>query len=400
MSKPVERLLLIVLIVGLLAADVVATHNLLTSRFPGHNDFMVPWEAARGFWIDNVPLYSQQSTDNIQTRIYGHPVGEEKFPNYFSYPFYAIFELLPLVFFPYDWASALWMVALEACLVGALFLLFDLYRWKPGPLLLALLVVWTLAVYPAARSLILGQVSTTVYLFELLAIWALVRRRDRLAAVMLAFSTVKPQMGFLIVPFLLLWALSRRRIRFVRIFGVTFLLLVGLSFVLQSSWLGGWLFELRRYESYTAVGSPVWVIAQHYLHLGSTGELILSLPLYALALWSWYSVIIRRRDERWLWAVALTLALTHLVAPRTATPHFIVYVIPLVFYLSVLARRGRTVWAVLLLIALLVLPWLHFITTVQGEFEAPATYLPIPILSLVALWLTRRLWWRAAPEPT
>ncbi len=399
MTRPVQRLILVIVIVGLLVADVVATHNLLTSRFPGHNDFMVPWEAARGFWIDNVPVYSQQSTDNIQTRIYGHPVGAEKFPNYFSYPFYTVVEMLPFVFVAYDWASALWMAALEACLIGALFLLCDLYRWKPGPLMLALLVVWTLAVYPAARSLILGQVSTTVYLFEVLAIWAVVRRHDRLAGVMLACSTIKPQMGYLIVPFLLLWALSWRRFRFVAAFTVTFLLLVGLSFVLQPSWVSGWLFELRRYESYTAVGSPIWVIAQYYLHLGPTGELLLDLPFYALALWSWYGVIIRRQNERWTWAVALTLAVTHLVAPRTATPHFIVYTIPLIFYLAALARRGRTLWSVLLLIALLILPWLHFVTTVQGEFEAPATYLPIPLLSLLALWLTRRLWWRAALAP-
>jgi hypothetical protein len=399
MSKPIERAILIVLIAAVLIGDVIATHNLLTRRFPGHNDFMVPWEAARGFWLDNVPVYSPQSTDNIQTRIYGHPVGDSQFPNYYSYPFYTLFEMLPLVFFSYDWASAIWMVLLEACLVGALFLLIDLYRWKPGPVMLALLVVWTLAVYPAARSLILGQVSTTVYFFEVLAIWALVKRRDGLAGTILAFSTLKPQMGFLIVPFLLLWALSRRRFRFVRVFIISFVLLVGLSFTLQPSWLGGWLFELRRYESYTAVGSPVWVIAQYYLHLGSVGELVLDVPFVLLALWSWYSVILRRQNERWMWAVALTLAVTHLVAPRTATPHFIVYAIPFVFYLAVLARRGRIGWAVLLLIAVLALPWLHFAMTVQGEFESAATYLPIPFLSLIALWLTRRLWWRAALAP-
>ena len=400
MTRRYERWIVVGLVVALLVADVIATRQLLTSRFPGHNDFMVPWEAARGFWINNVPVYSQRSTDNIQTRIYGRPVGEEKFPNYFSYPFYAIGEMLPFVFLPYDWASAAWMVTLEACLVGALFLLLDLYRWKPGPLLLALLVVWTLAVYPAARSLILGQVSTSVYLLEVLALWALLRRHDRLAAVALAVSTLKPQMGFLIVPFLLLWALSRRRLGFVRIFVVTFVLLVGLSFVLQPNWIVGWLFELRRYESYTAVGSPVWVIAQHTLRLGSTGELLLGLPFYALALWSWYGVIVRRQNERWMWAVAVTLAVTHLVAPRTATPHFILYAVPLIFYCTVLARRGRGLWAVVLLLVTLILPWLHFVATVQGEFEAPATYVPIPFLSILALWQTRRLWWRdgLAPE--
>jgi hypothetical protein len=48
------------------------------------------------------------------------------------------------------------------------------------------------------------------------------------------------------------------------------------------------------------------------------------------------------------------------------------------------------------LLALLILPWLHFIATVQGEFEHPAVYLPLPFAMFILLWFTRRLWWQRA----
>ena len=56
-------------------------------------------------------------------------------------------------------------------------------------------------------------------------------------------------------------------------------------------------------------------------------------------------------------------------------------------------------YVALLLLALLVLPWLHFLVTVEGEFEHPTVYLPLPFLMVILIWITRRLWWARAPRP-
>nr|MCU0514590.1 hypothetical protein [Anaerolineae bacterium] len=123
---------------------------------------------------------------------------------------------------------------------------------------------------------------------------------------------------------------------------------------------------------------------------GQALDLVLTGLLYALLLWVWSGVLVQRRAERWLWAVVMTLVITHLVAPRTATPHYVIFIIPLIFYLRQMSR-GR---AALLLLALLVLPWLHFLVTVTGKFEHPTVYLPVPFLTLALLWWTRRRWWQ------
>src|SRR5262249_42257287 len=160
---------------------------------------------------DGLNPYGDQASLNIQKQIYGRPSLPNEDPGYFVYPFYTVFLLWPLVYMPYAWASAIWMVLLEMLLIVALYLLLDLFRWRPSPLMTALLTVWTLLFYFAARGLILGQIGLLVYFLEVLTFWALTKKRDSLAGVALAISTVKPQMGFPIIPFLLLWAERERR---------------------------------------------------------------------------------------------------------------------------------------------------------------------------------------------
>ncbi len=388
-----QRAVAAILLLLLLAAAVVLTHNSLTAPYPGLNDFMSRWEGARSYWIDGLNPYGEEASVNIQQRIYGRLAEADEDPGYFAYPMYMVLLVGPLVFMDYAWASAIWMVLLEACLIAALILALDFFHWKPRPWLLAILLLWTLVLYYAARGLILGQPGLLVYFLEILTLWGLARERDRLAGVALALSTIKPQMGFLLVPLLLLWALQARRWRFVLAFVIAFGLLFGLSFVMQPSWLGDWLAQVQVYSSYTALGSPVWIVTQYYLGLGTLGEWAVNLVFYGWMLWAWAGLL-RGQGERFWWVVVLTLTVTHLVAPRTATPHYVVFILPLIFYFS----RMKVRWVVLSLLALFLLPWLHFVTTVQGEFEHPTVYLPLPFLMAALLWWTRRLWWQYAPR--
>lgn len=394
--------LLLVLVVG----NVILTHNLLTAPYPGHNDFMSRWEGARSFWVDGLNPYGDQASLNIQMQIFGRASVEGEDPGFFVYPFYINFFLLPLVYMSYAWASAIWMVLLEVCLIVSTFLLLSVYQWRPLPWLLALLVLWNILEYYAGRGLLLGQVGITVYLCEVVTLWALAKNRDTLAGVALAMSTFKPQMGFLIVPFLILWGLRARRWPFVSAFAVTLGVFMMLSFAFQPAWLGDWVAQMRLYPEYTAAaypdtGSPVWIVMQHYLGLGDVGEWTLNLVLLMPMLWAWYGVLVQRRDEHFMWALMLTLTVTHLVALRTATTHFVVFIIPLIFYFKIIAQRNRwgSLWVALILLALLILPWAQFLITVQGRdsLEHPVMFLPPTFGLYFVLLLTRRLWWQSAP---
>jgi len=410
-----NQLLLTLLIIVVFVVNVIGTYNTLTRPFPGHNDFLSRWEGARSFWVDGLNPYGDEASLNIQEMIYGRAVTELEDPGFFAYPFYTVFLLLPIVGIAYSWASAIWMVLLEFCLIGALFLLLNTFSWRPKPLLLGLLTLWTLFSYFPARGLLLGQPGHLVYLLEVFTLWALWKKSDRAAGFALALSTIKPQMGYLLVPFLLLWGLREKRWQFVGGFVVSFGVLMLASFLIIPTWLTDWLDQVALYPGYTQIGGPVWVIS-NYAWLGineATGlwevrggfgdaiQLVLDVLFYGFMLWTWFTVLIQRKSERWWWAVMITLTITHLVAPRTASPHFVVFIIPMIFWLRELTakyRRRGTLWATLILIALFIQQWAHFLLTVDGEFEHPTIYLPTPFLVLMLLWVTRHLWWEKSPE--
>jgi len=399
-QSQVRSMILILITAVFFAGAVVVAHNMLTEPFPGHNDFMSRWEGARSFWVDHLNPYGDEASLNIQKQIYGRAVVEGEDPGFFAYPMYTAVLVWPLVYMDYAWASAIWMVLLAAFLIGSLFFLMDLFKWRIASWLLGILCIWVLFFYYSARGLILGQVGVVVYFLELVALWAIIKDKNTLAGIALAISTVKPQMGFLIVPFFLLWGLRYRRWKFIASFGVTMLVLLAVSFVLQPSWLGDWLKQLGNYTSYTALGSPVWIITSYYLHLGGWAELLVSglLGLSMLVTWYW---VLRGHPEQFMWAAVMTLTVTHLIAPRTATPHYVVFIIPLMFYFAMLVQRNRqrgNLWVVLWLVVLLVVPWVHFLLTVDKHFEHPSIYLPLPFIIFFLLWYTRRLWWKNAPE--
>ena len=401
----IKWLVLAGLLALLLVGNVVVTHDVLTAPYPGHNDFMSRWEGARSFWVDGLNPYGDGASLNIQRRIYGRAAIGDEDPGLFAYPFYAVFILWPLSYIPYAWAAAIWMVLLEVCLIGSLFLIMDMYRWRPPLWVRAMLVLWMLLVYFSARGLLLGQVGIVVYLFQALALWALAKERDTLAGMALAFSTLKPQMAFLIVPFLLLWALRAHRRKMVLAFGVTFGVLVLASFLFLPSWLGDWIAQVRLYPQYTAAaypdtGSPVWIVFNYYMGLGAAGEWVVNLFFCGLMLWAWFTVLIQNRQERLMWVLMVTLTVTHLVVLRTATTHFVVFVIPLIFYLKLITKRNRRrgyLWVMGILLASLVLPWVHFLVTVRDSLEHPTLFLPATFGMMVLLWFTRKAWWNADP---
>jgi hypothetical protein len=402
------------LILGILfVLMTVVTHDVFTAPYPGHNDFVSRYIPLRAFWLEGIDPYSDVATARIHQVIYGRAALPTEDPGLFAYPFYILFVLLPVMPLDYAWASAVFMVALEFMLLGALFALLDLFQWRPKPILLGVLLLFTLLSYFPMRGLLLGQPGVVVYGLQVGVLWALAKKRDGLAGVLLALSTIKPQMGYLFVPLIGLWGLFTARWHFVGLSAGTFGALILASFVFLPSWFSEWLAQVALYPTYTALGSPLWILA-HYAWLdkdpitglwgvqggfGAVLDLLFSAMAYGYLAWAWWGVLIQGKRERVLWAIALTLIMTHLVAPRTATPHYVIFFIPLIFGLRewTLRRKRQASWGAPLLLLLIALAqWAHFLLTVDGEFEHPSVYLPTALAALAFMVITRRWWWQDA----
>lgn len=130
------------------------------------------------------------------------------------------------------------------------------------------------------------------------------------------------------------------------------------------------------------LGTPRWV------------EWALGAAVSALLFGLWWRS--RKTEPRgMLWVTGVTLLATHFLSPRTATTHFIVFLLPLFMVFEVWRNRspGQSKWWVsVTLLVTMVGSWALFLATVQGEQESAMNYLPIPLALLAALWSVRTRW--------
>ncbi|MFN8380279.1 MAG: glycosyltransferase family 87 protein [Anaerolineae bacterium] len=390
--------LVLILLVGLIAimlvVNVVASHEFLTEPFPGFNDYATPWEAARSFFYEGVDPYSAQASLNIQTLLYGGPATSDQQPNHYAYPFYTLAVAWPLIHIEYAWATAIWLVVSESLLIGALALLLMAYQWRPSPLVLVALVLVSLLSYPGARGLILGQVSHLVYFLLAALVWSLARSKNWLAGFILALTTLKPQLSVFVVAFVVLWALMSRRWSLLGALALTMAVLIGMSFLLLPGWVGGFVDQLLLYPSYIEVSTPAQVVSWLFGGAARPVELILNVVGLVLLVVTWWQLLISRHSERFAWTLMLTLVMSQLIGLRTATPHFVVLLIPLIWYFKMLDRQGRNLWTLLILLGIFLLPWIQFVLTVDGRQENPWMFVPLPFVMLILLLATRRAWWK------
>ncbi len=384
---------------GLIILIALAGLTWMNFRFsaqnPGGNDFLARWNGARYWVTQHVSPYADPVGLSTQMLIYNHPAdpsrGEDK--NLFVYPFYSLIFFGPFGWLDFTSARAIWMTLLECSLVAAVFLALRLARWKISPLGSAGLILFSLFWYPGVRTLILGQYSGINVILILGGLLLVQQKKDVPAGILLALSTSKPQMVFLLIPFTLIWGFSTRRWKLLAsLLGGLALLCLG-SLILLPSWPVEWLAQMREYPTYTGrIGTVVAIIAGAIPSASS----IISIVLYLLlAIWlaiAWIQVWGKNRDG-FIWTALLTLVISNLVAFRTATPHYVAF-LPILFMLGKfiserspgIARLFTGLFFGLLLVGL----WIVFLVTIQGNLESGLNYVPLPILSLAALaWLRR-----------
>jgi len=365
-------------------ADAVAH-----SRPRGNLSDLYPrWLGARELLQHGRNPYSAEITREIQLGYYGRPLDparaeDPKDQQGFAYPAYVVFLLAPSIDLPFDTVQKALRCLLIVLAVSTVLLWLYVLRWKlsrgTGLILIVLMLGWL----PMVQGIKLQQLSLLVA--GLLAAcgaclaggWLL------LAGGLLALATIKPQLTWPLVLWLLLWAGSawRSRRRFVFGFGLVMLLLLGGAQLLLPGWLRMFAEALGQYHRYTQNQSVlVW-------SFGSIAGRILeavSLLFCALCIWP-----VRRElasSAAFGRAFALVMALTVVIVPMFA-PYNQVLLAPAILALlrseisgdPILpaVRRARRVGGFLL-----VWPW---IATVG--------------LSLAYLWLTPAVRQRVWPMP-
>ncbi len=382
-----------ILALGLLAALSVVNYR-FSQQNPGGNDFLARWMGAH-YWVTRgISPYDSQVSLASQQMIYGRPANLENGEDiaHFVYPLNSMLFFGPFGPLDYTLARALWMTLLEACLAVAALVSLRIAGWRVGRLWVIGLVLFSLFWYPGVRTIILGQFSGINALLILLALLLIQDGRDVPAGILLALSTAKPQMSFLILPFALLWGLSTRRYRLVWSTLISLAALMAVTLALLPSWPLQFLAQLREYPTYTTrIGSLVVETARLLPGLQLPASILLHLALAGYLLTEW-ALALGKDARRFVWVALLTLVFTNFVATRTATPHFVA-LMPAYFLLFRFVSERRPRLAPLMntlgLLLLLVGQWALFLLTVVGSEEHVALYYPAPLLALLSLWLAR-----------
>lgn len=403
-TKPTLNTLWIILSAVILLGLLTAANYQYSKQNPGGTDFMVHWMGTRTYLMDGLSPYSDETSLKIQTFTYGRAAGPGEHELRVAYPLYSMFLFMPFAAAAdFNLARALWMTVLEVSLVGLSLISIQLTDWKPSLLMLGVFLGFSLLWYHAVRPLILGNAVILVAVMLAGVLLAIRKRADELAGVLLAFSTIKPQVVALFIVFILFWAVANRRWKLVGWFFGILALLVATASLLIPDWILQNLREILRYPGYNPPGTlgaalAVWLPdAGKRIGWAVTGVLSLVLLLE----WN----MARRANFRgFLWAACLTLAASLWIGIQTDPGNFIVAFPGIVLTFSLWDKRWRVggkkiiyAFSAVLMVGI----WATFLATVEYSYQpiqSPVMFIPLPLALFVMLYWVR--WWAVRPPST
>lgn len=388
-----QWLVLGILFVALFIAGSAAVYFFFSSQIPGANDFYSRWVGGCALLREELNPYSEEVTLRIQQGMYGRPAHPDEDQAAFAYPLYSLLFFFPLCATEnYALVQAIWLWLLFITLLAAAAISMQVIHWRPQKWLWPVILLWAVLMYHSFRALILGQFAVWVFLALVSALWAIQRGHDGWAGLLLALSAVKPQMVYLAIPWILLWAAGQRRWRLWVGFAAGMAGLVLGTMLLLPTWIPDFVRQATAYPDYTVYGSLTWIIVQQWLGLGPAVEYatlaLVALGSLLLAWQLWW-----RGYAHMLWLLGLLLIVTNLVTPRIATTNYILLIPYALWGLRQMQTSWRTwgTWAVIGSLAIsFVGLWALFFATLQGDFEAWPTYIPFPLAIALLLFLIWR----------
>ena len=256
-------------------------------------DLYPRWMGTRELLLNRRNPYGPEVSHEIQIGFYGHPI-EQSYDQpeseildeqRFVYPVYVVFLLAPTVNVDFPVLQSWAPLILAGLTAISVWLWAGTFRWQPSPVALAALILFVLSTPQIAQGLRLRQLGLVVAFLIALSTWAVVRQHFFLAGVLLAFSTIKPQMVVLCLAWFLIWVLGdwKKRSPLAAGFSATFLSLAGAGELLLPGWPRYFLDGLAAYRKYFPTTSILRLILGNWIGGAVSVFLVLLLVVYACA---------------------------------------------------------------------------------------------------------------------
>jgi hypothetical protein len=396
--------MIIPILIGILATLIVLTwiNYRYSIQNPGGSDFLPRWVGTRQFLMKAQSPYSDATTQEIQQRFYGRLALSDEDQVLFVYPFYSIFIFGPYALFSdYDMARAVWMTTLEASIILIAAAAISLSRWRLSPFMLMILLIFAALWYYNVRALINANASILVGLLIVGTFLAIRAGQDSWAGLLLALTTIKPQVVILLVLFILIWSISERRWLLFWSFLGNLALMVAITSLLITDWTWQNFRQVMAYPEYTLPGTPGAIFIQWLPGVGKQLGWALTIFLTTTLIWEWR--VARKKDFHWfLWTACLTLVVTTMIGIRTATENYVVLFPALVLVFAAWDQEwgvfGRGLIGFSCVLLFFGVWWLFLATLERGDqpVQSSIMFFPLPVFLLVGLYWIR--WWVLRPE--
>lgn len=221
-------------------------------------DFYPIWLTSREWIHNHRDPYGPEMASEIQTGLFGRPLDASIPSDYkdlrrFAHPAFTDLLFWPLAELPFPISRIVVVCLLAAMTFASVLLWLRALAWHPAWSGYGVILLLALCSYPALEGLYAGQLGLMVAFLLAAAILALQRDRFLLAGILMALTTIKPQVTALVILYLLLWSLHdwRARGRFCLGMFSTLVLLVGTSLAVSPHWIQSWIHTVLAYRHYT-----------------------------------------------------------------------------------------------------------------------------------------------------
>jgi hypothetical protein len=362
---------------------------------PAEKDFLVPWLGARTFIQYGDSPYSDPATQRAQILYYGRLAapGQDPLALWLPMPVELFYFPIALVN-DYVLARAIWLTFLEIALVILAFLSLRLTGWKPGRAFLPILLLLPLAWVYGAFSLESGSAAGFVALALAGVLLALRSERDELAGGLLIILVSSARFTGVLAFFIFWWIFYTHRLKVLWGFLMGLAVLLGLAFLFLPGWFLPYLSGLLAHFTYNPGFSSTGIFTSWSPVVGQRLGWVLAGILLLVLFFEWGNTL-AKDFKAFLWMVCLTVSVTPLLGIPMVPKEYIILLIPLMLFLTLLSERQRWLkrWGVPVIVILLpVSQW--FLTLALVAANAYVVLTNILILSLPVLLVTGLYWMR------
>jgi hypothetical protein len=333
-------------------------------------DLYSPWVGARELLLHHRNPYGPEVSEQIQTAFYGHTIhqaydapaksliNEQRF----AYPVYVVFLLAPAINADFlevrQWARLL----LAGFTAISVLLCLDILHWHVTRTVTIALILFILSSPQLIQGLRLEQLALVVGFLLVASAWCAQKNYLIAVGVLLALTTIKPQMSVMPLCWFAIWTAGkwRKRWRIAAAFVATLAALIAGGEILLHGWIRYFVDGLSAYRKYAHTSSLLRVLLGDAL-----GGITAAILFLALLLFAWRNRKAPSGSPEFTFLFAVFLMGAVLVFPLLIPFNQVMLILPSMLVLrdwKALSRFSRFIfiavisWTWITDLALLILP--------------------------------------------